>query len=444
MEWIAIDGARVVKSSDTGRVGIMTGNGEVTVIESGGGGGGGGGGGTVDAYTKAQTDKLLFKKVDKEDGKGLFSGSYNDLSDVPTIPTKTSELQNDSGYLTEHQDLTNYATKTYVGEQIANAEHLKREIVTVIPSDTEAKDNIIYMLKVESATGNDKYQEYMKIDGTVQMVGDTSVDLTDYAKKTDVPTTLPANGGNADTVNNHTVETDVPVDAVFTDTIYDDTAVKGSIEELNDSLGALGKCKNLLNPTLQTATQNGVTCTNNGDGTYTLNGTATSTVDLIVGEAETINGKQYLCNGVPVTLSDSSFSTTCIVIRTTDWKTVGKNGVVFTAESSKTEIAIHVESGVTVSNVVFKPMITTDLSVTYDDFVPYTGDGETLTHDVAELKNDLSDEWTSKTYSVGDYCIYKNSMWRCLVANSVAPSEGSNWTRVTIGSELKRIIAMIN
>ena len=342
MEWIAIDGARVVKSSDTGRVGIMTGNGEVTVIESSGGGGGGGG--TVDAYTKAQTDNLLNNKVDKEAGKGLFSGSYNDLSDVPTIPAKTSELQNDSGYLTEEQliakdyadkayvteeiakastggeidlssylskveatetyvakvngksliadteierlasvdnyddtdiraelakkadttsipskvsdlendskyqtesdvttTLTNYATKTYVGEQITNAEHLKREIVTILPLDTEASDNIIYMLKVESATGNDKYQEYMKIDGTVKMIGDTSVDLTDYAKKTDIPTSLPANGGNADTVNNHTVESDVPTDAVFTDTIYDDTEVKGSIEGLNSNLDGLGK-----------------------------------------------------------------------------------------------------------------------------------------------------------------------------------------------------------
>lgn len=34
------------------------------------------------------------------------------------------------------------------------------------------------------------------------------------------PTTLPADGGNADTVNNHTVETNVPADAVFTDTVY--------------------------------------------------------------------------------------------------------------------------------------------------------------------------------------------------------------------------------
>ena len=34
------------------------------------------------------------------------------------IPTKTSQLENDSGYLTEHQSLENYATKTYVDERI--------------------------------------------------------------------------------------------------------------------------------------------------------------------------------------------------------------------------------------------------------------------------------------------------------------------------------------
>ena len=34
------------------------------------------------------------------------------------------------------------------------------------------------------------------------------------------PKALPANGGNADTVNNHTVETNVPAGAIFTDTVY--------------------------------------------------------------------------------------------------------------------------------------------------------------------------------------------------------------------------------
>lgn len=36
------------------------------------------------------------------------SGSYNDLSDKPTIPTNISALQNDAGYLTQHQSLAAY------------------------------------------------------------------------------------------------------------------------------------------------------------------------------------------------------------------------------------------------------------------------------------------------------------------------------------------------
>lgn len=49
--------------------------------------------------------------------------------------------------------------------------------------------------------------------------------------------------------------------------------------------------KNLLNPTLQTTTRNGVTCTANGDGTYTLNGTATSNTQLVVGYHNILDGQ---------------------------------------------------------------------------------------------------------------------------------------------------------
>lgn len=45
------------------------------------------------------------------------SGSYNDLSNKPTIPTKTSDLTNDSGFLTQHQSLAGYATESWVGQQ---------------------------------------------------------------------------------------------------------------------------------------------------------------------------------------------------------------------------------------------------------------------------------------------------------------------------------------
>ncbi|MBQ7450552.1 hypothetical protein IJS77_03970 [bacterium] len=39
------------------------------------------------------------------------SGSYNDLSNKPAIPTKTSDLTNDSGFLTQHQSISGKADK---------------------------------------------------------------------------------------------------------------------------------------------------------------------------------------------------------------------------------------------------------------------------------------------------------------------------------------------
>ena len=52
-------------------------------------------------------------------------------------------------------------------------------------------------------------------------------------------------------------------------------------------------------------------------------------------------------------------------------------------------VDMRVVEGTTLNNIIFKPMITTNLDVTYDDFVPYTGDSGKLNSDVAELKNDL-------------------------------------------------------
>lgn len=46
-------------------------------------------------------------------------------------------------------------------------------------------------------------------------------DLSEYAKKTDVPNIKVNSAGNADTVNGHSVDADVPADAVFTDTVPD-------------------------------------------------------------------------------------------------------------------------------------------------------------------------------------------------------------------------------
>lgn len=124
----------------------------------------------------------ISSKVDKEEGKSLIADS--EITRLSTVENyDDSEVKEDISTIK-----SDYATKTYVGEQIAAADHLKREIVTEVPTAETAAENVIYMLKVESAVGADKYKEYMLIDGEVACVGDTSVDLTDYAKKSEIPT----------------------------------------------------------------------------------------------------------------------------------------------------------------------------------------------------------------------------------------------------------------
>ena len=53
-----------------------------------------------------------------------FSGSYNDLIDKPTIPTKTSDLTNDSGFITDSSlpNMNNYYNKTEVDNIVENIE----------------------------------------------------------------------------------------------------------------------------------------------------------------------------------------------------------------------------------------------------------------------------------------------------------------------------------
>ena len=55
------------------------------------------------------------------------SSSYNDLSNRPAIPTKVSDLQNDAGYLTQHQSLDGYAktsdANTWSGAELKQRQH---------------------------------------------------------------------------------------------------------------------------------------------------------------------------------------------------------------------------------------------------------------------------------------------------------------------------------
>ena len=96
------------------------------------------------------------------------------------------------------------ATKQYVDSAVANAGHLTRSIVNSLPTVANANPNTIYMMLDQSATGSDKYKEYMLINGVITQIGDTSTDLSGYLTKISNPTAgnlvkLAADGSLIDT-----------------------------------------------------------------------------------------------------------------------------------------------------------------------------------------------------------------------------------------------------
>lgn len=399
-------------------------------------------------------------KVDKVEGKSLISdteierlasvNNYDDTdirtelankADATAIPSKVSELTNDSNYQTAEQ--VNSTVTTEIAKVVADAPEdlntLKEmsDWIAGHENDASAMNSAISDNKTAITALQTGKADKSEIPTTVSELTDSA----DYAKTADIPTTLPANGGNADTVNGHTVGIDVPSDAKFTDTTYSDaTQIEHGLMSVDDKKKLDGLKKytpdgstitadedgtlhgvtvddalsptstnpvqnkvvtsnltdirkettvNLLNPTLQTSTLNGVTCTNNGDGTYTFNGTATKDVFFDINNNIPINkGTKYKI----ISFKDEDYVPNKIMtglrkIDTVD--TYVDNNGSFVADSKNCWLWVKINKGFTVPNLVAKPMLTTNLSATYDDFVPYTGDGETLASDVAEIKNDL-------------------------------------------------------
>lgn len=127
--------------------------------------------------------------------------------------------------------------------------------------------------------------------------------------------------------------------------------------------------KNLLNPALNTKIINGVTITRNKDNTFTLNGTATSTIftNLLSENLILENGKQYkLLGGVSSAILLRPFGESAL------YADEGK-GSIFTYDSNQTTylFCLRIQSGTVCNNVIIKPMITTDLTASIDDYEPY-------------------------------------------------------------------------
>ena len=109
------------------------------------------------------------------------------------IPTKVSDLTNDSGFIDNTvNNLTNYYlknetyTKAEINNLIAQIPGFNVEVVQTLPV-SDIDPHTIYLVPKTGSTG-DIYDEYLYINNSWELIGNTAVDLTNYVKKTDYAT----------------------------------------------------------------------------------------------------------------------------------------------------------------------------------------------------------------------------------------------------------------
>lgn len=142
------------------------------------------------------------------------------------------------------------------------------------------------------------------------------------------------------------------------------------IQDLNgyDKPWSGGAGKNKLEITATTQTVNGITFTVNSDGTIKANGTATSTVIKSIGTV-TVTGS-FILNGCPSGGGTETFRLDARNGNSILAMDSGNGSSTYTATDTQT-VHIRIGSGVTVNNLVFKPMIRLS-SVSDATYEPYS------------------------------------------------------------------------
>ena len=160
---------------------------------------------TVSAYVIGPTRTLL--KLAATTSTGDIS---QDILRLEGMVDKKASTEYVNQELIKKADSDKVYTKEqvadYVAQQIVNAEHLKRIVVTELPEASEANANTIYMVEKTggiTSWGKNVYEEYMVLEGEWELLGNSQVDLTDYAKTSEVEELLKNKADKATTLEGY-------------------------------------------------------------------------------------------------------------------------------------------------------------------------------------------------------------------------------------------------
>ena len=123
---------------------------------------------------KSTTDSALGNRYTKEETDGKFllkTEAYDDTALKARVGAVETGLEN---VYTKSETYT----KDEVNSAIAGITHFSTQVVE--STDEMTSDKVLYLVKVNSVTGADVYNEYLVIGGIPTLIGDTSTDLSNY------------------------------------------------------------------------------------------------------------------------------------------------------------------------------------------------------------------------------------------------------------------------
>ena len=189
---------------------------------------------TVQAVKNYITNAISGKANTSDLADVATSGSYTDLTNKPSIPSKTSDITNDSGFLTSHQDI----------------------------SGKQDKSNIVASWSVTTSDTKYPSEKLVKsdLDGKVDKVAGKGLSTNDYdntaKNKVDNLKTVATSGSYNDLTNKPTIPTvvntiaDGNANAISSDAVYDALALKANSADLA-TVATTGSYNDLTNkPTI--------------------------------------------------------------------------------------------------------------------------------------------------------------------------------------------------
>ena len=137
------------------------------------------------------------ERAEKDSLGNVIHETYAEKSDVPTktsqlindsnyankeeIPTTTNELVNDSGFINKMvNDLVYYYTKNEILELISQLPKFNIVRVDVLPIEDISSTTIYLILDNSSSDNENFFKEYIYINNRWELIGTTKIDLSDY------------------------------------------------------------------------------------------------------------------------------------------------------------------------------------------------------------------------------------------------------------------------